>query len=470
MELINIGPETEQIEYKKSIGEIKEAMMSIAAILNKHQQGELYFGVKNDGTVVGQEINDETLRKVSQAIGNHIRPAVYPEITIKEFGTRKTIYVNFKGTRRPYLAYNVPRIRVSDEDLVMDQYTYEDMMRQRDSIDYSWEKRVSKYTLDDVNKEAFGEYLRKAKEAGRIDFDETDMKTVLNKLELIEGDHLLNAGAALFCDCGIMNELQIAKFASNERLTFTDMRRYSGSVMELKKKAEQYIIDAMDWRVEFGNLSRKEIPEIPLDAIREAITNSFGHRMFEGGQSNEIAIFKNRIEIYNPGAFPANKTPESYLLGNERPVRRNPLIARTLYYSKDMESFATGLKRIKDVCDKEGCKVEFETLDDGFVVIFYRNNGTDLGINTQVDTQVNSQVNTQVEANLDLLDKTQVMAEKIIEYCHQPHSKKEIAEYLGYKSVKSIKIIMEKLLADGRILMTNPDKPNSSKQKYVTPQ
>ena len=46
MALINIGSETEQIEYKKSIGELKEAMFSIVAILNKHQKGELYFGVK----------------------------------------------------------------------------------------------------------------------------------------------------------------------------------------------------------------------------------------------------------------------------------------------------------------------------------------------------------------------------------------------------------------------------------------
>ena len=37
-----------------------------------------------------------------------------------------------------------------------------------------------------------------------------------------------------------------------------------------------------------------------------------------------------------------------------------------------MESFATGLKRIKDACDKSGCKVEFEAPDDGFVVVFYR--------------------------------------------------------------------------------------------------
>ena len=38
-----------------------------------------------------------------------------------------------------------------------------------------------------------------------------------------------------------------------------------------------------------------------------------------------------------------------------------------------METFATGLKRIKDLCDEAGCKVEFRTEKDDFVVIFYRN-------------------------------------------------------------------------------------------------
>ena len=106
--------------------------------------------------------------------------------------------MSFEGSRCPYLAYNVPRIRVADEDLVMDQDTYDSMIRQRDNIDYSWEKRVSMYTIDDVNEDAFAEYLRKAKDAGRIDFEDTDVKTVLDKLELIEGNYLLNAGAALF--------------------------------------------------------------------------------------------------------------------------------------------------------------------------------------------------------------------------------------------------------------------------------
>lgn len=31
-------------------------MFPITPILNKHQKGELYFGVKNDEIVIGQEI------------------------------------------------------------------------------------------------------------------------------------------------------------------------------------------------------------------------------------------------------------------------------------------------------------------------------------------------------------------------------------------------------------------------------
>ena len=42
----SLGEETEQIEFKKSTGEMKEAVISIAAILNKHGKGDLYFGVK----------------------------------------------------------------------------------------------------------------------------------------------------------------------------------------------------------------------------------------------------------------------------------------------------------------------------------------------------------------------------------------------------------------------------------------
>jgi ATP-dependent DNA helicase RecG len=58
--------ESETIELKKSTSELKEAVVSIAAMLNKHQQCELFFGIKNDGAVIGQGVTEKTIRDVSR--------------------------------------------------------------------------------------------------------------------------------------------------------------------------------------------------------------------------------------------------------------------------------------------------------------------------------------------------------------------------------------------------------------------
>ena len=213
---INLGEETEQVEFKKSTGEMKEAIISIAAILNKHGSGDLYFGVKNNGDVIGQIITDKTTREVSQAVGNHLRPVIYPEITKENYDGRNVVHVRFEGHMLPYMAFNIPRIRVADEDLVMAQDVYDDMIRRRDDFRKSWERQISEYHISDIDMSVFDRYLKRAKEVGRITFDNDDPSSVLNKLQLTDGDSLLNAGAALFVDCGL-NDLQMAKLALNEK-------------------------------------------------------------------------------------------------------------------------------------------------------------------------------------------------------------------------------------------------------------
>ena len=143
------------------------------------------------------------------------------------------------------------------------------------------------------------------------------------------------------------------------------------SIIGMSKICEQYIVDAMDWKADIIGFERVETPEIPVEAIREAVINSYGHRVYNNNQNNEIDVFKDRIEIHTTGGFPKGHTPEEYLDGNKKPIRRNRRITGVLYYSKDMETFATGLKRIKDLCDEAGCKVEFRTEKDDFVVAFY---------------------------------------------------------------------------------------------------
>ena len=94
--------ESETLELKKSTSEIKEAVISIVSILNKNQHGELSFGIKNNGTVIGQNVTGKTLRDVSKSIADNIEPKIYPHISHIKTDRKSCIKVRFKGNDIPY--------------------------------------------------------------------------------------------------------------------------------------------------------------------------------------------------------------------------------------------------------------------------------------------------------------------------------------------------------------------------------
>ncbi len=363
--------ESETRELKKSTSELKEAVVSIAAMLNKHKKGELYFGINNDGTVVGLTISGKTIRDVSKTISDHIEPKIYPKVEKITIGNKDCIKVAFQGEDAPYLAYGRAYIRVGDEDRHLSAKELENMFLKKKNEKVSWKSKVSGHTVKDVNENVLRQYVSKAQSVGRLDFDFESVKTTLNKLNMIQGNRLLNACEVLFCNENKM-EVQTAVFAGTDKTTFLDIKKFQGTLFDMLEKSEQYISEHINWRVKFGKMKREKIPEVPIKAAREALVNSFCHRDYAIPKGNEIAIFKDRVEIYNPGAFPEGFTPEDFIKGKERSILRNPLIAETLYKSKEIEKWGSGLRRIYEECGLHEVKVEFETLKSGFMVVFYR--------------------------------------------------------------------------------------------------
>lgn len=434
---LNLGIENEILEFKKSTGELKEAMYSICAILNKHQHGELYFGVKPDGTPIGQVVTEESLREVSQKIKNHIEPKIYPEINKVVLDGRDCIHVKFSGEQVPYFAYGVAKIRVADEDLTMSPEEITSLILKSGREGNRWENLVSNKTVDDVDEELLKKYTTQAHDVGRIAISYTDKKTVLNQLELTDEDKLLNAGKALFSD-DLIQDVQMAIFATSERLTFNDIQRHHGPVLKLVDIAESYIKSNIHWKVKFtGARQRTEIPEIPVDAIREALLNSFCHKDYSSGESNEVAIFKDRVEIYNPGTFPEGMEPQDFIDRAERPIRRNPKIARILYYSKDIESFGTGLRRIAEACEEAGIRYEFKKLKSGFVVCFYRSEEmTDKSTDKIYKSTDKVRIST---------DKMTISQKKIVEFLleNEKITNKQVQQLLGVKDSRALKVLKE---------------------------
>ncbi len=76
----------------------------MASILNKHHKGKVYFGVKDNGEVVGQNITGNTIREISQVIASNIEPKIFPKITKEDINKKSCVYVQFEGNNIPYFA------------------------------------------------------------------------------------------------------------------------------------------------------------------------------------------------------------------------------------------------------------------------------------------------------------------------------------------------------------------------------
>jgi ATP-dependent DNA helicase RecG len=293
--------ESEAVEFKRSTAELREAVVSLAAMLNKHGIATVYFGIADDGRACGQNIGRQTVRDVTQTIVDNIEPRVFPKVEVREIDGKDCLVVEAEGSHGLYFAYGRAYVRVGESNKTLTAHEIE--MRVLKNKKLLWESEPSTNTLADINQDAVKEFARKAISANRIDFEFVDAKTTLNKLGLLNRGTLLRAADVLFCDDNPTG-FQAAIFAGTDKLTFLDIKQFKGNLFSLRRQVEIYIGEHIRWRVDLTGSQREEIPEIPVRAISEAIGNALCHRDYSNPKGNEVAIFKDRIEIYNPGCFP----------------------------------------------------------------------------------------------------------------------------------------------------------------------
>jgi len=372
---MNIGFESETVGFKKSTSELKEGIISIASILNKHNSGMLYFGVKDNGEVKGQEVGKETQRDISRAISGNIKPECLYKIHLRKTAEGESfIEVTFSGNDAPYPAYGRYYQRFADEDRAISDIQLERLFKER-MKDYSeWENRASEETVDDVSEDFLHCMVNDGNESGHLRYKYKDKKSALKKFGLVATDntHLNNAGKVLFSvNAPVM--LKLATFAGETKSIFIKLDHYNGNVFECIDEGIEYIAKGIDYSVGFhGNPSREEKPEIPLKAVREIVVNAFAHGNYDSNTAFEIDIFKDRVSIYSPGSFPRGYKPEDFATQAEKPIMLNPKITETLFRTGRIESFGTGFERTFEACKEASIEYSYRSTNSGFEFEFRR--------------------------------------------------------------------------------------------------
>ena len=329
--------ETETVELKKSLAELKQGLISLAAMLNKHGQAELWFGIAPNDKAVGLEISEKTLRDVSQAITAHIEPAIYPHITQQRIDGKHCLHIKAEGWQQPYLAYGRAYMRVADEDKKLSASELKNLILQNNQDALRWENEPSGLTLEQLNPEKISRFLALA------DLPPDSAASALEKLDLLRQGVPLNAAKLFFSDAPI--QLRCAVFATHTSSTIIDRHDFDGDILELIEEAEKYALKNIHIGMRLEGLRRVDVPEIPLKAIREALVNAFCHRDWRDPDFVQVAVFRDRLEIRSPGKLYGGLTFDEIRQGNVS-SRRNPKIAELLRRIHLVEAWGRGVPLI----------------------------------------------------------------------------------------------------------------------------
>jgi len=444
---MNLGKESETLEFKKTTGELKEGMVSIAAILNKHGVGTLYFGVKPNGDAVGQEVSESSLRDVSRLVYEMIKPQIYPVIVEEVLDGRHVIKVEFSGEDRPYSAAGRYYLRTADEDR---EVTPAELKQFFIANEYKekWEKTKTDILAKNIDKQAIKTFCSKAISAGRMAGGKYTAPTILKRFGLVDGEYLTNAGNVLFGNTKPVT-LKTAIFATDEKLTFLDMQMYEDNIFNLLNTAEMYILKNIRWKTEIVGTDREEIPEIPVAVIREVLANSFAHAVYNSNTYHEICIHPDKITIYSPGTYASSYKPEDYITKNLPSSIRNATISKVLYLNKSIEQFGSGFKRINSLCKDAKIRYSYQVSDFGFTFIIYRNTES---IAKKIN---NNDVTANVTVNVTLNKTEQAVYNLLV--INQNYTRDELAEATS-KTVRTIQRVLDSLKAKDLIERVGSDK------------
>ena len=265
---------------------------------------------------------------------------------------------------------------------------------------------------------------------------------------------------------------------------------FRGSIFELVDQAVGFVMGHIDARVGARDKSASvDIDyELPVKAVAEAIVNAIVHRDYSSNASVQVMLFRDRLEILNPGNLPFGLSL-SQLSKEHSSVPTNPILANPVYLAGYIERLGTGTTDIIEQCEAMGLPTPQFIQDAFFKVVIYRklkasgsnndnfvqSNNDDSLINANIketdgsfDADKNTRQSNKESDNENNIDVLSYQQQVVVNFCYVPRTSTEILKRIGLtRQTKNIKTYITDLVEKGFLKMIDPEHPRSKNQKYI---
>lgn len=314
--------------------------------------------------------------------------------------------------------------------------------------------------MEDLDEEKIRWFVGLAGRARGFPLPEDTMPLdVLTHLNLLDKGRPTHAAVLLFGKRPqrflITSEVKCAHFHGIEvEKPIPSYQVYKGTVFDLVDQALDFVMSKIDrWigtRAE--SAQAPTVYEIPREVVSEVIVNAVAHRDYTSNASIQVMLFKDRLEVWNPGALPPALTPER-LRQPHASIPANPLLAEPLYLTKYIERMGTGIRDMIERCRKTGLPEPEIRLEPGFFILTIRRK------TAQVAGQVTGQVGTKSGPSRDQV--------AVMQKCITDSTIGDLMTIVGRSNrTKFRDQVLSPMMEAGLIEMTVPDKPTSRLQKY----
>ena len=202
------------------------------------------------------------------------------------------------------------------------------------------------------------------------------------------------------------------------------------------------------------------------DAIlREIISNSLAHRDYSNGYVAKMVIERDRILVEN-----GNRAHGIGVLDLKtfKPFAKNPPISKIFREIGFADELGSGMRNsYKYTKLYSGAEPEFIE-GDVFEIIIPLTTGSMTKVGPGTSPVTGGEVSGEVSGEVVSVKMDIIKLNELLDYCKEARSRVEMQEFCGIRSQDYFrKNILMPLLDSGRLKRTIPDKPNSSKQKYI---